>query len=87
MLHTGLPTNIYFVTIVRDAQLVVTFNLGGGPTSVTSTKKLDDGEIHKIQIDIKQKLTSSVNQSESSEWKCTIQVDDIQETSATSKHV
>ena len=76
-----------YIFIVRDAQLVVIFDLGGGTETVTSTTKLDNGTSHKIQIYIKQQPTASVEQSQNLEWNCTIHVDKTRETSITYKHV
>ena len=67
--------------LVQDGQIVVSYNLGTGPTSVSSTTNIADGYLHEIQINIhhKQHLNISSSLSPTPLWECTIQIDESEE--------
>ena len=63
---------------VRDGQLVVNLDFGIEIRSITVPKEITDGSIHKIQIKIQPLPASgaSVNQSQPTEWKYEVKVDE-----------
>ena len=70
-----------FYFLVQDGQVVVSYNLGSGPTSVTAPKNIIDGDLHEIQIHIhkREQLIISTGLTPTQDWECTVKVDESEE--------
>ena len=83
-MHKGLLIDtkfVVFVFSVRDGQIVVSYNLESGPTSIAAPNNILDGNLHEILIRIqrKDKLIPSSGLSLTPDWECTIKVDESAE--------